>query len=75
MWEKIKVAWGQAYENIKAPWKEGWEQFKDAVVTFMYALGNFIWGAISLTFNLLWTFIKTVGIILLGWLVDWIKGW
>lgn len=39
------------------------------------ALATFVWGIIQLVFQTLVAFIKSVGIILFGWLIDWVKRW
>lgn len=75
MWEKIKTAWKQAYEGVKTPWKECWVAFKTAILSFLSTIATFVWGIIQLVFQTLLAFIKSVGTILFGWLVDWIKRW
>lgn len=73
MWEKIKIAWQNAYVKIKEPWLACWESFKEALLAFITALATFVWGIIQLVFQTLLAFIKSVGAILFGWLIDWIK--
>lgn len=75
MWDKIKTAWQQAYENLKKPWKECWESFKTALLGFVSAIALFVWGILQLVFQTLLAFLKSAGTILFGWLVDWIKRW
>lgn len=75
MWKKIKTAWKQAYESAKKPWKECWEAFKTALLGFVSAIALFVWGILQLVFQTVLVFLKSAGIILFGWLVDWIKRW
>lgn len=75
MWEKIKTAWETAYDMTKKPWKQCWESFKGTLLNFIAALATFVWGIIQIVFQTLVAFIKSVGIILFGWLIDWVKRW
>lgn len=59
----------------KKPWKQCWESFKETLLNFIAALATFVWGIIQLVFQTLVAFIKSVGIILFGWLIDWVKRW
>lgn len=75
MWNKIKEAWKSAIDSIKGPWKDCWEAFKAGIVNVVACIALFVWGVIKLVFQALLAFVKSVGILLFNWLIEWIKRW
>lgn len=74
MWNEIKEVWAKQLSRAKDAWKQCWYDFKDTIISAVYAVAGFIKAILeSVVFLPIKTGIYETGAIIVKHIIDLIK--
>lgn len=70
MWKAIKTIWAQAWDTAKSNWKMAWVNTKDALISFLKAIGSYLYSILYTVIAIpVWTGICKTGKLIIEYLI------